>query len=104
MLYQENSGRCARNILDMTKRGALLCLDLTNGTGLLRWRCCLQATPMHQPWQKLVIETNVIEFASGEYLANRPTAAARQISTWMGGLHAIADLKHLRHLVSPFSP
>src|SRR4051812_41704629 len=59
---------------------------------------------MHQPWQKFGIETNIIEFTSGEYLANRPTAAAREISMRSGGLHPIADLKWLCHLVEPFLP
>src|SRR4030095_8388945 len=51
-----------------------------------------------------VIETHIIEFASLEHLSNRLLAAARETSVWLGGLHAIADLKHLRHGVGPSPP
>jgi hypothetical protein len=54
---------------------------------------------MHQPWQELGIELNIIEFASGEHLANRPEAATREISVRSNGPHAITDLKRLRHIV-----
>jgi hypothetical protein len=59
---------------------------------------------MHQPWQQFVLEPNIVEFASREYLPNRPDAAAREIRSRLGRLHAIADLKRLRHRACPSQP
>ena len=59
---------------------------------------------MHQPWQEFGIKTDIIEFASGEHLANCPTAATRKISMRSDDLHPITDLKRLRHLVYPSRP
>lgn len=75
--------------------------DIANGTSLLGWRSRLQATPMHQPWQQLVVKANIIEFAGREYLANRPLAAAREISVLSSGLHPIANMKRPCHGVCP---
>jgi hypothetical protein len=57
---------------------------------------------MHQPGQQFVLELDIVEFASWEYLPNRPDAAAREICARSGRLHAITDLKQLRHRVCPF--
>jgi hypothetical protein len=59
---------------------------------------------MHQPWQQFVLEPDIVEFASREYLPNRPDAAAREIRPRSGRLHAIADLKRLRHRACPSQP
>ncbi len=77
------------------------CSPTTERAGLQRWCCWFQATPMHQPWQQFVLESDIVEFAGWEYLPNRPDTAAREIRSWLGRLHAIADLKQLRHRACP---
>src|SRR3954453_18821139 len=72
---------------------------IANGTRQQRRRCWLQTTPMHQPWQEFGIKTDIIEFPSGEYLANRPTAAACETRMQSSGLHPITNLKRLCHRV-----
>ena len=57
---------------------------------------------MHQPWQQFVLELDIVEFASREYLPNRPDAAAREICVRSIRLHTITDLKQLRHRAYPF--